>query len=143
MNRGPTYDVRYDDGEIDLSLKESSVRNYVPYEVDEVIQFSTMKIDFWEKGKILEINYDRLVISRYDGVIKETHESKIRRFDWDWKVGDKVATLFRGTGTQWFRGIVQAYHSDKDVFDILYDDGDVEYNVEAELIAFPWEKGFY
>ena len=143
VNRGSSYDVRYGDGEIDFNLKESSVRKFVPYEVGEVIQFSTMKVDFWEKGNILERDDENLIIKRYDGVILETHESRVRRYDWDWGVGDKVAALFRGTGTQWFRGSILAYHSDKDVFDILYDDGDIEYNVEADSIAYPWEKGFY
>lgn len=114
VKNGPFYDVQYDDGDTDLALGTNSVRKFTAYEVDQVIEFLNPFTDsLWERGKVINKDKDGFLnISRFDGNIFTVSGVGIRRFDWDWEIGDEVVTLFRGRGESWYEGKVIAKNID-------------------------------
>jgi chloramphenicol 3-O-phosphotransferase len=158
-----TYDVEYEDGDRESSLpsnflrpapirKSPSSRNFRRGDRVEVKSIRSQK---WFKAELIKAHRDGTFDVEYEDGDKETNVDAelIRSLEAPKKadtaeeakgsdkgkgkgasleVGDKVEARFRGR-SKWFKGTIRKAHRDG-TFDVEYEDGDKETNVDAELI---------
>ena len=132
-----TYDVEYDDGELDTGLCRLCMRPYKPLEVDEEVECHDEEDDAWYKGRVVKVHgNDTFDIDTYKyGIYMQIPVSSTRRIDPEGEIemGSRIEALYKGRGKKWFAGVVQAIHDDG-TYDILYDDGDREFRVKRKHI---------
>ena len=128
-------DAVYDDGMIDPGLCRLCVRPFLPFEIDEPVA-ARDKDDIFYGGRIVKLytttnTYD--IQTTDNGLMKNVSTADIRRFDWTMQRGTRVEAKFQGVGEIWYPGKIIAEHDDGS-YDVEYDDGDTEYEVEREHI---------
>jgi hypothetical protein len=135
-NKG-NIDVLYDDGELDPGLCRMCVRPHAPYTVDEAISARNHEDTFFG-GRIVKVNtnantttYD--VQTTTNGLMKNVSTANIMRSYSTLTLGARVEAKFQGVGEEWYLARIVAVHDDGS-FDVEYDDGDREFEVEPEHI---------
>ena len=141
------YDILYDDGEREVAVKSSYIRNRVEPLVDAVLE-KGMKVEgnykgkgIWYPGKIIADHEDGTYDILYDDgeMVSDTGKSFLRPVIMQLspqrkgalKKGEIVEANYKGRG-KWYKGIISADRGDN-TFDILYDDGESEI-VNRDLI---------
>jgi hypothetical protein len=128
-------DVVYDDGDLDPGLCRMCVRPHLPFAVDEAVAARDDENTFFG-GRIVKVHtktttYD--IQTMNNGLMKNVSTAHIRRFYSTLKLGARVEAKFQGVGEEWYRAKIVAVHDDGS-FDVEYDDGDKEFEVEPEHI---------
>jgi hypothetical protein len=131
-----TFDVEYDDGEMDEGLGRHCVRAYKPLEVGELAAVRNEDMVFYD-GRVVEVHADGTVDidTPVFGLFEDVSLLDVRRFDppGEIKEGSRIEALFQGEGEDWWPGVVLQVNDDR-TYDIEYDDGDTELGVEPEDI---------
>ena len=132
-------DVIYDDGEIDVGLCRLCVRPFVPYEVGEPVAAHDKEEGVFYAGRVVQVNaksatYD---IQTDDNGLMTVTAGSIRRAVSVLQKGARVEAKFQGVGEIWYPGTIIAEHDDGS-FDVQYDDGDKEFEVEWEHIRIAY-----
>ena len=157
-----TYDVMYDDGDIDRDLKPECVRRFEPYAVDEEIDVRVdVDRDVYASGRVVkvhegegddqEILYD--VQTGMHGLHSKMSASNLRRlgpkqrdpsttkvmknngsnsYGPSLQAGTLISARYQGKD-KWFPGRVVQTNSDG-TYAIQYDDGDFEGRVHIQNI---------
>jgi len=165
VNRNGSYDIRYEDGDMEEGVDASMVRrpgdSKSPKEKDE--DSKKTKADTFEEGdkvearfrggtkwfpgRIQRVNRNGTYVIRYeDGDTEEDVESSFVRRQGggdddrkskrdNFEEGDKIEARFRG-GPKWFPGRIQRVNRNG-TYDIKYQDGDTEDGVEASMVRRP------
>ena len=128
-------DVMYDDGMIDPGLCRLCVRPFLPFEIDEPVAARNNN-DVFYGGRVVKLytttnTYD--IQTTDNGMMKNVSTADIRRFDWTMQKDTRVEAKFQGVGDVWYPGKIIFVHDDGS-YDVEYDDGDTEYEVEREHI---------
>ena len=153
-NNDGTFDVRYDDGDVDIGARAEHLRPLPVAQSQRGGGGSSgdalregMKVEARYRGKsryytgvIKRENRDGTFDIDYDDGEKEMFvaEELIRSLEStnskvDIRLGDKVEALYKGKGTKWFKGKVSRVNSDG-TFDIDYDDGDRDFGALASNV---------
>ena len=153
-NNDGTFDVRYDDGDVDIGARAEHLRPLPVAQSQRGGGGSSgdalregMKVEARYRGKsryytgvIKRENRDGTFDIDYDDGEKEMFvaEELIRSLEStnskvDIRLGDKVEALYKGKGTKWFKGKVSRVNSDG-TFDIDYDDGDHDFGALASNV---------
>ena len=153
-NNDGTFDVRYDDGDVDIGARAEHLRPFPVAQSQRGGGGSSgdalregMKVEARYRGKsryytgvIKRENRDGTFDIDYDDGEKEMFvaEELIRSLEStnskvDIRLGDKVEALYKGKGTKWFKGKVSRVNSDG-TFDIDYDDGDHDFGALASNV---------
>ena len=96
VNRDGTYDLRYDDGDIDLGALASNMRS---------------------------AGDDRDILRKSRDRTPPRDEVRSSRDVVDFREGDKIEALYRGKGTRYYPGVVSRVNRDG-TYDLDFDDGD-------------------
>jgi hypothetical protein len=128
----------YGDGEVDESLLSHCIRRWVPYEVGETVEFQPSEEEFY-RGRIIlvhEGDEEKYDIEAENGdILTEYTPVDLRRFAEvlnTFKNGAIVMAEFQGN-EEWFPGKIVSVHGDG-TYAVLYNDGDYEKHVHANLI---------
>jgi len=132
-----TYDVQYDDGEVDEDLCWMCIWLYGPLQVDEEVEVREEEEDiFYYSGRVVKVHADGTVdIDRgTDGFFEKVDVGHTHRSDPEPElvVGSYVQALYQG-GKIWYDGVIGNVHTDG-MYDVLYDDGDHEFHVNRKFI---------
>lgn len=131
-----TFDVRYDDGELDEGLGRRCVRTYTPLEVGEMAAVRDEEMEY-HNGRVVEIHEDGTVDidTPGRGLFEGVSILNVRRFDpsGEIKKGSRIEALFQGEGEDWYLGVVLKVNDDG-TYDVEYEDGDTELGVEPDAI---------
>jgi len=135
-----TYDVQYDDGEVDEDLCRLCIRPYVPLKVGEEADVREEEGDVFYSGRVVKVHADGTVDidTGESGVFEEVDVGYTRRRDPEPEIveGSRVEALYqggRGEGRIWYDAIVENVRADG-TYDIFYDDGDREFQVNRQFI---------
>ena len=134
--------VLYDDGEVESEVPLSRIRKI---SARDSRYYSESESDREEESKIEVFLYDVLLIDGktvtglprsaiYTTLTNLTHYTKA--FSRSFSLGDKIEARYNGK-SRWYPGKVVKVNNGK--FDITYDDGEEETNVDADLIRYPNE----
>jgi hypothetical protein len=131
-----TFDVKYDDGELDKRLGPRCVRPYKPLEVGDMAAVRDEEMMFYN-GRVVEVHEDGTVDidTPEGGLFEDVSILNVRRFDPSGgiKKGSQIEALFQGEGEDWYPGVVLEVNDDG-TYDVEYEDGDTELGVEKEAI---------
>ena len=153
VNRDGSYDIRYDDGDIERDVVASHVRSLggsaspvkESSSSDRIIVGDKIEARYkggakWFAGKVLAVNRDGSYDIRYDDgdIERDVVASRVRSLGesispvnspspHQINVGDKVEVRY---GMKWHSARVLSVNRDRS-YGILYDDGDVESDVFA------------
>ena len=131
-----TYDVEYDDGELDQALFPKCVRRFRPYRVNERIEVRVSEDEFAE-GLILQINDDKTLNVRTNGgmVMNNVEMGNIRRFSLQQDLASGTAVLAKWQGgDEYFPAKLASKISVEGTYAVQYDDGDFDPEVSAKDI---------
>jgi hypothetical protein len=145
------WEVEFHDGDVDSSICRKCVRPYLPYSLDEEVDWRSEEDIFYRcrvvgtSGGLDDFGdelYD-IVIDGSEDVLRDISPVDMRRFEalarFDnltvFNVGTRVVGMFQGIEDQWFPGVITRRNKDG-TFKINYDDGDVENGVPFEFIRF-------
>lgn len=143
MSADATFDVVYDDGDVDEGLELRCMRPYRPYQVGEIIQVRKAEAE-WVKGTILDIYEDeknegeaalvfdvkledsKIVLAEIpSGDIRRLEIQRFHRFE-------HVAARYLD-GDEWFPGKISRTNADG-TYNVRYEDGDIELSVPIDRI---------
>lgn len=143
-----TFDVQYDDGDLDEGLGRRCLRPFEPYQVGEKVQMRRTA-DKYEDGTIVRIyekeeddDDDKTAspVLLFDIQLEGSSEMLVgkpaadaRRFDnTTLKKGDRIAAIYND-GDEWFPGKIIRINPDGTYY-IRFMDGDIEKSVPKEGI---------
>jgi len=143
------WEVEYDDGEAETAICHQCIRPFLPYVVDEAVDWrSDEDDDTFFRGLVVgvgiddqgEETYDILLDGSDEELVPEVYPSRMRRFEKRYgdivsvfKMGTRVVAMFNGVEDEWYAGLITRQNRDG-TFRINYDDGDMEERVPAEYI---------
>jgi hypothetical protein len=134
-----TYDVQYDDGELDEDLCRLCIRPYKALRLDEEVGVREEDGDIFYNGRIIQVHADGTVDidAGEDGLFENVDAAFVRRSDPEpeLEVGSRVEALYQAGvgGGAWYDGVVTRVRPDG-TFDILYEDGDTEFRVKRRFV---------
>jgi len=139
-----TWDVKYEDGEVEAGLCKECVRPFFPYKKGEKVDWLN-EDDEYVAGHIVAVHdggdqYDAAYSFKVGGrVINNVSSSKLRRSFSIAElatVGSRVLSKFPGTGEKVFPGEIVNVNNDG-TFAIRFDDGDFLDTVDqADVVSF-------
>lgn len=149
VKRDNTFDIIYDDGEIELAVDAILIRLSVestetwPLRTNDKIEGNYKGYGKWYTGKIVEVDNDNFVYSiLYDDGETESNVPRTRIKQYEElvtvddgtpiSVADKVHGNYKGRG-KWYPGRIKCIR-DNGSIDIVYDDGEAETIVDRSLI---------
>eukprot|EP01038_Epipyxis_sp_PR26KG_P008402 gene8402-11360_t len=146
INRDGTYDVTYDDGELDSYLDANTVKpvklteysddRSVHYKIGAKVECNYRNKEKWIIGRIIRSRQDGTYDLEYLNGLSELKvpASSIRHPQKSdiYEVGDKIEAKFKGR-SRWLPGSIKKIRKDG-TYDIYYKNGDVEYGVDEHLI---------
>ena len=117
---GRSFDVKYDDGDIDIDLPPEAIR----------------KLD--SPSAMSAPTYSPFVTAKEDmDVVSPPATTRTTLSRALFHVGDKVEAKYRGRNSRWYKGAiskVRVNHDDNYSFDVYYDDGDTDFGLPLEAI---------
>lgn len=123
-----TYDILYVDGDRDYKLPRRALARFRLYNTGELVDVYDEKRDQWQLAIVRQPvpGSDRLIeVMRYgQNQIDIVQSDKFRRFDWQFRPGNRVLAKFLDDETQWYPGTVIEDRGNGR-FSIRFDDGDV------------------
>ena len=122
INRDGTYNIDYDDGEIERFIGELNIR------VKDTYSYSSPSRDYDEPRRR---DYDEPRRRDYDESRRRGYNDS-RDGDIPLEEGTKIEANYRGRG-KWYRGIISRKRANG-TFDIDYEDGEKELGVDSTLI---------
>ena len=149
VNRNNTFDILYDDGEIEVAVDTTLIRLSVestetwPLKTNDKIEGNYKGYGKWYIGKVVETDNDNFVYSiLYDDGETESNVPRTRIKQYEElvtvdngtpiSVEDKVHGNYKGRG-KWYPGKIKCIRDDGAI-DIVYDDGEAETIVDRSLI---------
>jgi hypothetical protein len=130
-----TWDVVYEDGEVESGLCMNCVRPFRPYQVDEEVGWRNSD-GTYETGRIIAVNakkqtYDVVVLTK---VHKNVGSNVLRRVEKHAFIAGSHVLAFVPDEEDWFPGTIQRVNDDE-TFAVLFDDGDFVEDVESHHLA--------
>jgi hypothetical protein len=147
------WEVEFHDGDVDSTICRNCVRPYLPYTLDEEVDWRSEE-DIFYRGRVVggglldefgEEMYD-ILIDEFDEVLKDVSPVDMRRFeilapfenlaelDAVLTVGTRIVGMYQGVEEEWFPGVITKRNKEG-TFQINYDDGDVELRVPIEFLS--------
>ena len=140
-----TYDVLYVDGDRDYKLPRRALARFRLYNAGELVDVYDEKRDQWQLAVVRQQvpgSDDLIEVMRYGQTrIEIVQSDKFRRFDWQFRPGNRVLAKFLDDETQWYPGTVIEDHG-KGRFSIRFDDGDVGTTHRDEMMLKWATKAF-
>lgn len=134
-----SFDVKYDDGDIDTGLKGHCLRPFKAFERGDIVAVRDEN-DRWTPGTIEDVHGpggsdERILVDvRVNNlVLEKLTSSDLRRFEpeEEFQVGDAVTAKFKDK--QWYPGFIEEVNSDG-TYGVIYTDGDREARVEPDMV---------
>jgi hypothetical protein len=146
------WEVEFHDGDVDSTICRKCVRPYLPYTLDEEVDWRSEENIFY-RGRVVgggpneydEEMYD-ILIDEFDEVLQDVSPVDMRRFetlapfenlaelDAILNVGTRVVVMYQGNEDEWYPGVITKRNKEG-TFQINYDDGDVELRVPIEFLS--------
>jgi hypothetical protein len=147
------WEVEFHDGDVDSTICRKCVRPYLPYTLDEEVDWRSEE-DIFYRGRVVggglfdkfgEEMYD-ILIDESGEVLRDVSPVDLRRFETRapfenladlnavLNVGTRVVGMFEGNEDEWYPGVITKRNKEG-TFRINYDDGDVELRVPIEFLS--------
>jgi len=140
-----TYDVLYVDGDTDYKLPRRALARFRPYDAGELVDVYDKQRDQWQLAVVRQLLFrsdGMMEVMRYGQTLVDVvHSDTFRRFDWQFRPGNRVLAKFLDDETQWYPGIVME-DSGNGRFRIRFDDGDVALAHRDEMMLEWAAKAF-
>jgi len=147
-----TYDIKYDDGDRERDVQARMI-GFLRFDVDEGVEVRRKGSQRFDRGVVLRVheNEETLDVKYEDGEVnRRVHNRYVRRREGSnqksfepehFEKGEEIEARFEGR-KRWFRGVILRAN-DNETYDIRYEDGDKERNVDSDLVRrVPYVIGF-
>jgi hypothetical protein len=140
------WEVQFEDGDFDTAICRKCVRPYLPYTLDEEVDWRDSDEDVYYRGRVMDVMLgdggEELYDIRLDGyleVLRDISPVDMRRFenlsdpDGVFDLGTRVVAMYDGMEDEWYPGVITRRNKDG-TFRIIYDDGDIDEQVPLQFM---------
>jgi hypothetical protein len=131
ISAGGTYDIVYDDGDLDIKLSAEHIRKLpLGNEIDDNDEEQTGRV-----SRLKSIGRSSADVEKKPATARDatTDDSVPHRWS-SYSKGQRVMARYRGRGKRWYKGTIAECNGLNDEYSIHYDDGDWDTNLSAEFI---------